>query len=297
MRSSLQGFLQQVVSGLATGSIFASLALALVMIYRSMDVINFAQGSMAMFTTFIAWQLADKGVPLWAAFGGSLAISFLGAVAIQRTIIRPVERASELTIVIVTLGLLITFNGLAGWFWGYEVKSFPSPFPSAPIHIGDIAIGGQDLGVIGVSLGTLLLIYLFFARTKLGLAMRAAALYPDESRVLGIPHGWMLALGWGLSSVVGSISGLMVAPIVFLDPNMMQGIIVYAFAAAVLGGIDSPVGAVVGGLILGVVLDLLGTYVDAIGTDLRLPVAFGIIVVVLVVRPAGLFGRTVMKRV
>lgn len=293
----MQGFLQQVVSGLATGSIFASLALALVMIYRSMDVINFAQGSMAMFTTFIAWQLADKGVPLWAAFGGSLAISFLGAVAIQRTIIRPVERASELTIVIVTLGLLITFNGLAGWFWGYEVKSFPSPFPSAPIHIGDIAIGGQDLGVIGVSLGTLLLIYLFFARTKLGLAMRAAALYPDESRVLGIPHGWMLALGWGLSSVVGSISGLMVAPIVFLDPNMMQGIIVYAFAAAVLGGIDSPVGAVVGGLILGVVLDLLGTYVDAIGTDLRLPVAFGIIVVVLVVRPAGLFGRTVMKRV
>ena len=285
------------MSGLATGSIFASLALALVMIYRSMDVINFAQGSMAMFTTFIAWQLADKGLPLWAAFGGALVVSFVGAVGLQRTIIRPIERSSELTIVIVTLGLLIVFNGLAGWFWGYEVKSFPTPFPSAPIRIGDVSFSGQDVGVIGVSLGSLLLIYLFFAKTKLGLAMRAAALYPDESRVLGIPHGWMLALGWGLASVVGSLSGLMVAPIVFLDPNMMQGIIVYAFAAAVLGGIDSPVGAVVGGLILGVALNLLGTYVDAIGTDLRLPVAFGIIIVVLVVRPAGLFGRTVMRRV
>jgi branched-chain amino acid transport system permease protein len=293
----LQAFAQQVVSGLATGSIFASLALALVMIYRSMDVINFAQGSMAMFTTFIAWQLAQQGMPIWAAFGGSLVVSFVGAVALQRLVIRPIERASQLTIVIVTLGLLITFNGLAGWIWGYEVKSFPTPFPSTPVQIAGISFSLQDLGVIGVSLASLLLIYLFFAKTKLGLAMRAAALYPDESRVLGIPHGWMLALGWGLASVVGSISGLMVAPIVFLDPNMMQGIVVYAFAAAVLGGIDSPVGAVVGGLILGVALNLLGTYVDAIGTDLRLPVAFAVIVIVLVVRPAGLFGRTVMKRV
>ncbi len=293
----MQAFAQQVVSGLATGSIFASLALALVMIYRSMDVINFAQGSMAMFTTFIAWQLAQQGMPIWAAFGGSLVVSFVGAVALQRLVIRPIERASQLTIVIVTLGLLITFNGLAGWIWGYEVKSFPTPFPSTPVQIAGISFSLQDLGVIGVSLASLLLIYLFFAKTKLGLAMRAAALYPDESRVLGIPHGWMLALGWGLASVVGSISGLMVAPIVFLDPNMMQGIVVYAFAAAVLGGIDSPVGAVVGGLILGVALNLLGTYVDAIGTDLRLPVAFAVIVIVLVVRPAGLFGRTVMKRV
>jgi branched-chain amino acid transport system permease protein len=293
----LQAFAQQVVSGLATGSIFASLALALVMIYRSMDVINFAQGSMAMFTTFIAWQLAQQGLPIWAAFGGALVASFVGAVALQRVIIRPIERASQLTIVIVTLGLLITFNGLAGWIWGYEVKSFPTPFPSTPIQIAGISFSLQDLGVIGVSLASLLLIYLFFAKTKLGLAMRAAALYPDESRVLGIPHGWMLALGWGLASVIGSISGLMVAPIVFLDPNMMQGIVVYAFAAAVLGGIDSPIGAVVGGLILGVALNLLGTYVDAIGTDLRLPVAFAVIVIVLVVRPAGLFGRTVMKRV
>jgi branched-chain amino acid transport system permease protein len=288
---------QQIVSGLATGSIFASMALALVLIYRSMGVINFAQGEMAMFTTFIAWQLIETGVPIWLAFGATIAVAFVGAIALERIVIRPVERAAPLTVIIVTLGLLIAFNGLAGWIWGYVLKPFPSPFPSAPITIGSVSFNSQDLGIIGVSLVSLAGISLFFTRTKLGLAMRAAALYPDQSRVLGIRVSWMLALGWGLSAVVGAISGVMVAPIVFLDPNMMQGIVVYAFAAAVLGGIESPLGAVVGGLLLGVVLNLLGTYVEFIGTDLRLPVAFLIIVVVLVVRPAGLFGRLRLSRV
>jgi len=288
---------QQIVSGLATGSIFASMALALVLIYRSMGVINFAQGEMAMFTTFIAWQLIETGVPIWLAFAATIVIAFFGAIALERIVIRPVERAAPLTVIIVTLGLLIAFNGLAGWIWGYVLKSFPSPFPSAPITIGSVSFNSQDLGIIGVSLLSLAAISLFFTRTKLGLAMRAAALYPDQSRVLGIQVSWMLALGWGLSAVVGAISGVMVAPIVFLDPNMMQGIVVYAFAAAVLGGIESPLGAVVGGLLLGVVLNLLGTYVEFIGTDLRLPVAFLIIVVMLVVRPAGLFGRLRLSRV
>jgi branched-chain amino acid transport system permease protein len=259
------------------------------MIYRSMAVINFAQGEMAMFTTFIAWQLMAQGMPLWVAFPLTIVISFAGAVLLERTVIRPIERAPQLTVVIVTLGLLITTNGLAGWIWGYELKAFPSPFPTTPIHVGSVSFSAQDLGVIGVSLGALLLFYLFFANTKLGLAMRAAALYPAESRVLGIPHGWMLALGWGFASVMGTISGLMVAPIVFLEPNMMQGIVVYAFAAAVLGGIDSPLGAVVGGLILGVALNLIGTYVEF--------VAFAIIVGVLVVRPSGIFGRRRLTRV
>lgn len=293
----IQQLAQQIVSGLATGSIFASLALALVIIYRSMDVINFAQGELAMFTTFIAWQLTEQGLPLWIAFPLALVISFVGAVALERTVIRPIERAPQLTVVIVSLGLLITFNGLAGWFWGYEEKAFPTPFPTAPIHLGGVLFSSQDLGVIGVSLAAMLAIYLFFAHTKLGLAMRAAALYPAESRVLGVPHGWMLALGWGLASVMGTLSGLMVAPIVFLDPNMMQSIVVYAFAAAVLGGIDSPLGAVVGGLVLGVALNLMGTYVDFIGTDLRLPVAFAIIVAVLVFRPSGMFGHRRLTRV
>lgn len=288
---------QQIVNGLATGSIFASLALALVLIYRSMNVINFAQGEMAMFTTFIAWQLMQRGMPIWAAFASTVVIAFLGAVALERIVIRPVEGAAPLTIVIVTLGLLIACNGIAGWIWGYVVKSFPSPFPTAPINLGGVAFSSQDVGIIAVSLASLGLISLFSQKTKLGLAMRAAALYPESSRLLGIRVSWMLALGWGMSAVVGAISGLMVAPVVFLDPNMMQGILVYAFAAAVLGGIESPTGAVVGGLALGVILNLLGTYVEVVGTDLRLAVAFGIIVVVLLIRPAGLFGRLRVTRV
>jgi branched-chain amino acid transport system permease protein len=288
---------QQIVSGLATGSIFASVALALVLIYRAMGIINFAQGEMAMFTTYIAWQLVALGLPIWGAFAITVVIAFVGGVALERIVIRPVERAPELTLVIVTLGLFITFNGLAGWFWGYIVKSFPTPFPTSPIQIGGIGFSAQDIGIIVVSLITLGVITLFFQKTKLGLAMKAAALYPEQSRVLGIRVGWMLALGWGLAAVVGAVAGIMIAPVVFLDPNMMQSIIVYAFASAVLGGIESPIGAVVGGLILGVVLNLLGTYVDVIGNELRLAAALAIIVIVLMVRPSGLFGRAKVQRV
>jgi branched-chain amino acid transport system permease protein len=288
---------QQIVSGLATGSIFASLALALVLIYRAMGIINFAQGEMAMFTTFIAWQLIEWGMPVWLAFGCTLAIAFAGAVALERIVIRPVERSSQFTVVIVTLGLLSIFNGLAGLFWGYVIKPFPSPFPTTPLHLGDVSFSAQDVGIIAVSLAMLTLISLFFQKTKLGLAMRAAALYPDACRVLGIRVSWMLALGWGLAAAVGALSGLLVAPVVFLDPNMMQGIVVYAFAAAVLGGLESPLGAVVGGLVLGVALNLLGTYAPFVGTDLRLPVAFVIIVLVLLLRPSGLFGRPRSARV
>jgi branched-chain amino acid transport system permease protein len=293
----LHDLAQQIVSGLAQGSIFASLALALVLIYRAMGILNFAQGELAMFTTYIAWQLTQMGLPIWIAFGVTVVLAFFGGVALQRIVIRPVERANELTIVIVTLGLFISINGLAGWFWGYIVKAFPTPFPTTPLQIAGVAFSAQDVGVIVVSVITLGLISVFFQKTKLGLAMRAAALYPEQSRVLGIRVGWMLALGWGLAAAVGAISGIMIAPVVFLDPNMMQSVLVYAFAAAVLGGIESPIGAVVGGLVLGVVINLLGTYVDAIGNELRLAAALAIIVIVLLVRPAGLFGRVTVQRV
>ncbi|HEY0395376.1 MAG TPA: branched-chain amino acid ABC transporter permease [Candidatus Elarobacter sp.] len=288
---------QQIVSGLATGSIYASVALALVLIYRAMGIINFAQGEMAMFSTYVAWQLVQFGLPVWLAFGATLVIAFAGGVLIERVVIRPVERANQLTLVIVSLGLFIALNGLAGWIWGYIVKSPPPPFPPTPINILGVNFSAQDVGIIAVSLVTLGLISLFFQKTKLGLAMRAAALYPEQSRVLGIRVGWMLALGWGLAAVVGAIAGIMIAPVVFLDPNMMQSIIVYAFAAAVLGGIESPIGAVVGGLVLGVAINLLGTYVEVIGNELRLAAALAIIVLVLVVRPSGLFGRPSVQRV
>jgi branched-chain amino acid transport system permease protein len=293
----LHDLAQQIVSGLATGSIYASVALALVLIYRAMGIINFAQGEMAMFSTYVAWQLVQFGIPIWVAFGLTLILAFLGGVLIERVVIRPVEGANQLTLVIVSLGLFIAINGLAGWIWGYIVKSPPPPFPPTNLTLGGVAFSAQDIGIIAVSLVTLGLITLFFQKTKLGLAMRAAALYPEQSRVLGIRVGWMLALGWGLAAVVGATAGIMIAPVVFLDPNMMQSIIVYAFAAAVLGGIESPVGAVVGGLVLGVAINLLGTYVEVIGNELRLAAALAIIVLVLVVRPSGLFGRPTVQRV
>jgi branched-chain amino acid transport system permease protein len=290
-------FLQQVVSGLASGGIYASLALALVLIYRATDVINFAQGEMATFTTYIAWTLIDRGVPYWPAFVLTLVIAFIGGIAVERIVIRPVERAPVLTIVMVTIGLLVVLNGAMGWIWTPELKSFPSPFPSRGIDIGGVVVSIQDLGVIGVSLVLVALMYGFFTFTKLGLSMRAAAVNPGVSRLLGVRVGWMLALGWGLAAVLGAVSGMMVAPTAFLDPNMMQVVIIYAFAAAVLGGISSPVGAVVGGLLLGVSLNLIGTYAEFLGSELRLPVALAILLLILLVRPSGLFERAVVKRV
>jgi branched-chain amino acid transport system permease protein len=293
----MANFLQQVVSGLATGGIYASLALALVLIYRATRVINFAQGEMGMFSTFIALWLIESGWPYWGAFFATLALSFVGGVLVERVVIRPVERAPVVTAVIVTVGLLIGLNGAAFWIWGGETRSFPSAFSTRAIHVGGVAFSIQDLGVIGVSLGAVVLLFLFFRYTKLGLAMRAAAIDPEASRLVGVRVGWMLALGWGFASVLGAISGMMVAPTVFLDPNMMRAVLLYAIAAAILGGLDSPLGAVIGGLALGVGLNLLSTYVDFVGDELKLPVAFVVILAVLLVKPTGLFGRTAVRRV
>jgi branched-chain amino acid transport system permease protein len=290
-------FIQQVVSGLATGGIYGSLALALVMIYQATDVVNFAQGEMAMFSTYIAWTLLNAGFPYWAAFFATLGIAFVGGILIQRVVIRPVESAPILTIVIVCIGLLVIFNSLAGWIYSYIQKPFPSPFPQKPIRIGAIVFGAHDLGALGVTLLVLLFLYLFFRYTPLGLAMRAAAQNPVSSRLVGIRVGWMLALGWGLAALVGAVAGMMIAPIVFLDPNMMGGILIYAFASATLGGFTSPGGAVLGGLMVGVIENLVGTYVRFIGTELKLTVALALILVVLLVKPSGLFGRAVVQRV
>jgi branched-chain amino acid transport system permease protein len=290
-------FIQQVVSGLATGGIYASLALALVMIYQATDVVNFAQGEMAMFSTYLAWSLLQAGLPYWVTFFATVAIAFVGGLLIERVVIRPVENAPILTIVIVTLGLLVILNSVAGWIYSYIQKPFPSPFPSKPIQMGNIFFGAHDVGEISVTLIVLLLLFLFFRYTTLGLAMRAAAQNPVSSRLCGIRVSWMLGLGWGLAAAFGAIAGMMVAPIVFLDPNMMGGIQLYAFAAATDGGFTSPLGAVVGGLLVGVTENLVGTYVSFIGTELKLTVALAMIIIVLLVRPTGLFGRTTVRRV
>jgi branched-chain amino acid transport system permease protein len=290
-------FMQQVVSGLAQGAIYASLALALVLIYRATDVLNFAQGEMATFTTYVAWALMDHGLSFWPAFALTLGVAFVGGAAVERVLIRPVEHRPEIVIVIITIGLLIALNGLTGWIWGPEVKAFDSPFPLRTIEIGGVIISLQDLGVLGVCLVTVALLWAFFRFTTLGLVMRAVANSQESSRLMGVRVGWMLALGWGLAAVLGAVAGMMAAPALTLDPNLMLVVLIYAFAAAVLGGIDSPIGAVVGGLVLGVVINLLGTYVDFVGGELRLPAALTVLLIVLLIRPQGLFGHRVVRRV
>ena len=289
-------FAQQLISGLAAGGIYASLALALVLIYNAMGLVNFAQGEMAMLATFLAYTLIGRGMSYWIALPITIAIAFLVGLLIQRVIIRPVERAPVLTLVIVTLGLATLVNGLAGFLFGYIPRDFPSPFSVRTIDILGAAASYRDLGVIGVSAVVLVLIYVLLQRTTIGLAMRAAAHHPEASRLLGVRVSWMLALGWGLASAAGAVSGIMVAPILLLEPNMMQSVIIYAFAAAVLGGIESPLGAVIGGLIVGVTVNLAGAYVPGVGGDLQLAVAFLIIIAVLVVRPNGLLGRRAARR-
>jgi len=285
--------LQQIFSGLAAGAVYASLALALVMIYRATDLVNFAQGEMAMFSTYIAWTLVNAGLPFWGAFIVTLLVSFLGGMAIERVVIRPVENAPVLAAVVVTIGLLLIFNSLAGWIYTYTVQDFPSPFPDRPL-LGAL-ITTRDLGVIGVTLVMLILLFAFFRFTATGLAMRAAAQNPASARLCGIPVGRMLAIGWGLAAAIGATAGIMVAPVLFLDPNMMGGVLLYAFAGALLGGITSPVGAVVGGLIVGVTENLVGTYL--IASQLKLTVALALIILVLVFRPNGLFGTAIVRRV
>ncbi len=285
--------LHQVLAGLATGGIYASMALALVMIYQATHLVNFAQGEMAMFCTYIAWALIQAGVPYWGAFALTVVGAFVLGVVIERVIIRPVENAPILALVIVFIALLVIFNSLAGWIFTYTIKPFPSPFPTQPLF-GNSYVSSHELGSMAITLVVLLLLFVFFRFTPLGLAMRAAAQNPVSSRLVGIRVGWMLALGWGLAAAIGAIAGMMVAPTVFLEPNMMGGILLYAFAGALLGGIDSPGGAVLGGFIVGVLENVVGAY---IGTELKLTVALVVIVGVLVVRPSGLFGKVHVVRV
>ncbi len=289
----MEGFIHQIISGIATGGIYASVALALVMIYQATHHVNFAQGEMATFSTYITLVLINLGLPYWVAFICAFSISFVIGVLVERILMRPVANAPVLTSVGVFIGLLLIVNSMTGWIFDYTIKQFPSPFPDKALFGGFVS--GHELGSTGVTLTVLILVYLFFRHTRLGLAMRAAAFNPVSSRLVGVRVGWMLALGWGLAAAIGSVAGCMVAPVVFLDPNMMSGILLYAFAGALLGGIDSPLGAVLGGFMVGIVENLGGAYV--VGTELKLTLALVIIISVLTLKPSGLMGRKVYSRV
>lgn len=290
----METFVQQFVSGLSTGGIYASLALALVMIYQATHQVNFAQGEMAMFSTFIAWALIQAGLSYWMAFFATVLIAFVLAALLEFVVIRPMHKAPELSVVVVFIGLLMIFHSAAGWIFGTSIKEFPSPFPKDAWYGGQL-ISPHQVGTIFVALCIVAALFTFFRFTTLGLTMQAAAQNPASSRLLGINVGRMLLLGWGLAGAIGAAAGMMVAPVVFLDPGMMTGVLIYAFAGALIGGIDNPVGAIVGGFLVGVLENLIGTYL--VGTELKLSVALVLIVVVLIVRPAGLLGRRIVQRV
>jgi branched-chain amino acid transport system permease protein len=258
-------FLQQVLSGIANGAIYACVALAIVMIYQAIHHLNFAQGEMAMFSTFMAWQLMQWGMPFWAAFPITVMLSFLGGVAIERIIMKPIEHAPVLTHVVVFIALFTIINSTAGFIWDFTIKPFPTPFGTAPV-LGGGLLSAHQAGMIAVTLVMLILLYLFFRYTNTGLAMRAAA-------------------------------AKLIAPVVFLEPNMMLTILLYGFAGAVLGGLMSPAGAVLGGFLVGIVENLAGTYIPVVGPELKLPIALVLIVAVLVVKPSGLLGRRTVQRV
>lgn len=293
----MERFIQLVLDGIATGSIYSLVALAIVLIYRSTGLKNLAQGEMAMFSAFVAWQFNAWGLGIWLAAVLAIVASFIGGMLLQRLIIRPVQDKSLLTVVIVTLGLFLAFNSLAGGIWGYIIKAFPPLFPSNVIAMGDVRLPVANIGVFGVLVVLAGGLAVLFKFTKIGLAMRAVAYNMETARLVGIRVNTVLMLGWGLAAALGAAAGIFVAPKLFLDPFMMFGVLIYAIAAAAFGGLDSPFGAVLAGLIIGVVENLAGSYVGFIGSDLKILVPLFLIVVTLLVRPQGLLGHKYVARV
>lgn len=289
-------FLHQVLAGLATGGIYACMALAIVMIYQAIHHLNFAQGEMAMFSTFVAWQLIEWGVPYWGAFFVTIGLSFVAGVVIERTVFKPLQRAPVLAHIVAFIALFAIFNSLAGFIWDFTIKSFPTPFGQQSLFGGGL-IGAHDAGMIAVTLVLLVLLFLFFRNTRVGLAMRAAATNPESARLVGVRVGWMIALGWGMAAAIGAVAGMMIAPVVFLEPNMMLSILIYGFAGAVVGGLTSPGGAVIGGFAVGIIENLAGTFIPVVGPELKLTIALALIVTVLMFKPTGLFGARVVTRV
>jgi len=290
----MEELLHQLSAGFSSGCIYACLALSLVLIYQATGHVNFAQGEMATFATYVASVLLGLGLPYWVAFAGAVAVAFAGGMLVQVVLVRPVQKAPVLSAVAVYIGLLVIFNSVAGWIWGFMSRDFPSPFASWN-GIGGSYISGHSLGVLAVTLCVMTAVALFFRLTTVGLAMRAAAVNPLSSSLLGIPVARTLALGWGMAAAVGAVSGILAAPILYLDPNMMGGLLLYGFAGALLGGISNPWGAALGGVLVGLIENLAGAYL--VGTELKLLLALALIVGVLLFKPHGLFGLRTVSRV
>lgn len=289
--------IQQVVEGLASGAIYAALALALVLIHRATRIVNFAQGEMATFSVFLCWQMISSGVPLYAALALTLVLSFALGAIVFRLVIRPVLDGPEETVVVSCIGLFIGFQAICLWIWGSDNTQFPRLFSSTIWTIDGVRVSANALGTLLTLAALALGLALLFRLTRIGLAMSAAAAEREKSPYVGIDVDTMLTLGWGLAATFGFIAAALAAPALFLSPTMMLGVVIYALAAATLGGWDSPAGAIIGGLVVGVAESVGTTLIRSIGAELRLAIPFLLITLILFIRPQGLFGRSATARV
>lgn len=290
-------FLQLMIDGLSTGSIYAALALSVVLVHQATGLINFAQGGMAVLSAYIAWVIYGFGAPLVVAILAAVIISFFLGALIERYLVRRFERGDPDTAVVVTVGLLTLITGVCAWFWTYNNQLFPSLFPLDTVQIAEAVISVRSLGTIIVIVAIMVLLQALFVGTKLGLALRAVAIDPSSAALSGIPVGRNLMIGWGLAASLGAIAGVLVAPQLTLTPGMMDSALVYALAAVILGGLTSPIGVVVAAWLIGILENLAAVYVPFIGHDLKIAVPFILVFVVLLVRPQGLFGRKSVVRV
>lgn len=289
-------FIDLTLNGISTGAIDAAVALALVLIWRSTRIVNFAQGAMLMITTSIALDVIDSSGSYWLGFAVALASGLLLGALVERLLIRRVEAGPPLNAVIVALGLLILLEAVAGMIWGNTPRSFPPAFSIEGYEVGGtrVLFSPNDTFIVLVVIGVAVALAALFRGTAIGLKMRAAAFRPEVARMLGVRVGHMLTLGWALAALVGSLAGVLVAPEVFVGPNQFDSILIFGFTAAVIGGLDSPVGAVVGGVLLGLALSYVSGYE---GSSLVTLAALVVLIAVLMIRPGGLFSSTRERRV
>ena len=289
-------FIDLTLNGISTGAVYAAVALALVLIWRATRIVNFAQGAMLMVTTFIASAVIQKTGSYWLGFVAALASGLVLGAVVERVLIRPVENAPPLNAVIVALGLYTLLVAAAGMIWGNTPRSFPAAFSIRGYEVGGtrLLFTPNDTFIVLIVVALALGLAVLFRATSLGLQMRAAAFKPEVARLLGVRVGRMFTIGWALAALVGALAGVLIAPTVFLGPNSFDPILISGFVAAVLGGLDSPPGAVVGGLVLGLALSYVAGYE---GSALVPLAALAILVVVLMLRPTGLFSVTPERRV
>ena len=293
----METFIQLTVDGLSTGSIYAALALAIVLVHQATGLINFAQGGLAVLSAYLAFVFVELGLPLILAILIAVLLSFALGALVERLLIRRFERGDPDTAVVATIGLLTLVTGIVAVAWGYNNRQFPSLFPLTSVNILGAVVSLRSLATTLTILAIMGVLQLLFLRTKLGLALRAVADNPSSAALSGLPVGRLLMVGWGLAAALGAVAGVLVGPQLTLTPGMLDGALVYALAAVILGGLNSPIGAVAAAWLIGVLENLAAVYVPLIGHDLKIAVPFALIFVILILRPQGLFGRKVVVRV